>query len=63
MNNKTTKGSFHNLNPYDLGSVARVTQAPPRTVFGSTRSSDINSVGGKNSTVSEKGSAIRKDKK
>lgn len=54
MNTKTSKGIFSKVNPYDLGSVARITQTPVRNVFGSARSADIYSAGGKNSSWIEK---------
>ena len=51
---KTFKSSNHKINPYDLGAIARITQSPIKNTFGSTRSWDINSAGGKNSSVVER---------
>lgn len=54
MNPKTQKSTFSKVNPFDLSTVARVTQVPVRQTIGSTRSSDVFSAGGKNSTSAEK---------
>jgi hypothetical protein len=42
------------INPNDLSAVAKITQNPIKNTFGSARSLDINSAGGKNSSASDR---------
>ncbi|HEV7332381.1 MAG TPA: hypothetical protein VGN63_15190 [Flavisolibacter sp.] len=63
MKAKAVKDNFSKVNPYDLGTVAHITQTPAKTLFGSRRSADVYSAGGKNSTTIEKNLLSSKHKK
>jgi hypothetical protein len=60
---KIEKGIISKVNPYDLGTVAHVTQKFARVSFSSTRSTDVYSAGGKNSSSGVKGSMLKTTKK
>ena len=59
---KPTKNSSGKLNPYDLGSVAKHTNTNNKVNISSLRSLDINSAGGRNSTVVRNSFRISKGK-
>lgn len=50
MESTTKKTEFSNVNPFDLGSVGRITKNQSSNKLNSPRSSDVYSAGGENTS-------------
>ena len=57
---KTSKLNGKKINPFDLSSVAKNTQAPNKKEIASLRSSDVYSAGGKNASSNKDEDQLRK---
>ena len=63
MKNKSTKLNFSKVNPFDLGTVAQITQQQNNITIGVKRNFDVFSVGGKNTVSDERNYKIKLPKK